>query len=188
MSWLTASWSDLGFTAAKAALMYGTALVGLRLGERRTLAQLTAIDFVVAVAIGAIVGRTAVAGGQAYAVGAVALASLIVLHRLSTLARFGRPLRRLMEHRIRVLAADGSLRRDQLRQCGLTEEDVLAQLRQRGVFDLSDVRYLLYEAKGGLTVVPAGDGPVGGAVVAALRSSAGFGLDRSEPGTPRSDG
>jgi uncharacterized membrane protein YcaP (DUF421 family) len=37
--------------------------------------------------------------------------------------------------------------------CGLTESDLLAQLRQRGVFDLSDVRFVLYEAKGGLTVV-----------------------------------
>jgi len=36
MSWLTSSPSALAIVAAKAALMYVTALLGLRLGERRT--------------------------------------------------------------------------------------------------------------------------------------------------------
>lgn len=38
MSWLTSPWTDLAVVAAKAALMYLTALVGLRVAERRTLA------------------------------------------------------------------------------------------------------------------------------------------------------
>ncbi len=69
MSWLTSSPSALAIVAAKAALMYVTALLGLRLGERRTLAQWTIIDFAAAVAMGAIVGRTAVASTQSYATG-----------------------------------------------------------------------------------------------------------------------
>jgi uncharacterized membrane protein YcaP (DUF421 family) len=88
MSWLTSSWSDLGITAGKAALMYATALIGLRLGERRTFAQWTLIDYVAAVAVGAIVGRTAIASNQWYTVGAVALITLILMHRLTSMARF----------------------------------------------------------------------------------------------------
>jgi hypothetical protein len=40
----------LGWVAVKAVLMFAVAVVGLRLGERRTLAQLGAFDFAVAVA------------------------------------------------------------------------------------------------------------------------------------------
>ena len=54
---------------------------------------------------------------------------------------------------MRVLVVDGRLRQRQLRVCGLTENDVYAHLRQRGLLSLSQVRYLLYETKGGLTVV-----------------------------------
>ena len=72
MSWLTSSWSQLGVVAAKAALMYLTAVLGLRLAERRTLAQWTVIDFTAAVAVGAIIGRTALASSQSFAAGAVA--------------------------------------------------------------------------------------------------------------------
>jgi hypothetical protein len=64
MSWLTSPWPDLAVVAAKAVLMYGTALLFLRLAQRRTLAQWTIVDFAAAVAIGAIVGRTAVAESQ----------------------------------------------------------------------------------------------------------------------------
>jgi uncharacterized membrane protein YcaP (DUF421 family) len=62
MSWIIGGWPQLGIVAGKAALMYATALTCLRLGKRRTLGQWSIIDFVVAVAIGAIVGRTAIAG------------------------------------------------------------------------------------------------------------------------------
>jgi uncharacterized membrane protein YcaP (DUF421 family) len=152
--WLTGDWTHLGTVAAKAALMYATALVLLRMGERRTLAQWTIIDFVTAVAIGAIVGRTAIAGGQAYLTGAVALATLVVLHRLASLLRFNRLLGKLVDHRVRVLVEHGQLRHWELRRCGLTDNDLFAQLRQRGIFSLDGLRLVLYETKGSITVVP----------------------------------
>jgi uncharacterized membrane protein YcaP (DUF421 family) len=154
MSWLISPWSDLAVVAAKAALMYATALIGLRLAERRTLAQWTIIDFAAAVAVGAIVGRTAIAQSQSYAMGAVALVTIIVVHRLASLLRFRPLLGKLADHRVRVLVADGQVRQHQLRLCGLTDNDLSAELRQRGVFDLNDLKYVLYEAKGGLSVVP----------------------------------
>ena len=49
MSWLVSPGSDLTVVAAKTVLMYTTALVGLRLAERRALAQWTIIDFAAAV-------------------------------------------------------------------------------------------------------------------------------------------
>ncbi len=182
MSWIVGPWQDLGVVAGKAVLMYATAVVGLRLGERRTLAQWTIIDFATAVAVGAIVGRTAIAGTQAYLTGAVALLTLIAVHRLASLLRF-RPLAgKLFDHRVRVLVDHGHLRRRQLRMCGLTDNDLYAHLRQRGVFDLSGLRYVLYEAKGDLTVVSdrAASDPEPPLVQAGLDSADGYAL-RSGP-------
>ena len=59
----------------------------LRLGERRTLAQLSSFDFAVAVAIGAIIGRTVTTLSASFATGAVALVTLLVVHRLVAFAR-----------------------------------------------------------------------------------------------------
>jgi uncharacterized membrane protein YcaP (DUF421 family) len=175
MSWLIGDASHLGEVAAKAALMYATALVALRLGERRTLAQWTIIDFASAVAMGAIIGRTAIAGGQSYVTGAVALVTLVIVHRVASLLRFQPLLGKIVDHRVRVLVADGSVRRDELRRCGLTDNDLFAQLRQRGVFTLAGVRYVLYETKGSISIVPDdGEAEPPELVDAALEGAAGY--------------
>jgi uncharacterized membrane protein YcaP (DUF421 family) len=153
MSWLVGQASSEWEVAAKAALMYATALLALRVGERRTLAQWTIIDFATAVAMGAIIGRTAIAGTQSYLTGAVAVCTLIVIHRAASLLRLRPLLGQVFDHRIRVLVADGKLRLTELRKCGLTDGDLFTQLRQRGVFAVEDVRYVLYEPKGSITVV-----------------------------------
>jgi uncharacterized membrane protein YcaP (DUF421 family) len=154
MSWLVGQASSEWEVAAKAALMYATALLALRIGERRTLAQWTIIDFATAVAMGAIIGRTAIAGTQSYLTGAVAVCTLVAIHHVASLLRFRPLLGKLFDHRIRVLVADGELRPGELRKCGLTDEDLFTQLRQRGIFAVDDVRYVLYEPKGSITVVP----------------------------------
>ncbi|MFL6056284.1 MAG: DUF421 domain-containing protein [Actinoallomurus sp.] len=154
MSWLIGDWVHLGAVAGKAALMYATALAGLRLGERRALAQWTIIDFVAAIAVGAIVGRTAIASTQSFITGAVALLTIMVMHRVMSLLRLRPLFARLTDHRIRVLVAHGRVLQHQLTICGLTTSDLYAHLRQQGVFELSGIRFVLYEAKGGLTVVP----------------------------------
>lgn len=190
MSWLIGNWAHLGAVAGKAALMYAAALLGLRLGERRTLAQWTIADFVAAVAVGAIVGRTAIASRQSFATGAVAIVTLVVVHRLASVVRFSAPLRRLTDHPVRVLVSDGRIIRGQLRVCGLTESDLFAQLRLRGVFDLSGVRFVLYESRGGLTIVPRGEhrAPLPSLVRAGLSEAVGPPYrfrDGTSPGEPQ---
>jgi uncharacterized membrane protein YcaP (DUF421 family) len=133
--------------------MYGTALFALRVGERRTLAQWTIIDFVAAVAMGAIVGRTAIAKTESWVTGAIAVVTLVAIHRVVSYLRFTTVVGKVVDHRVRVLVAHGQVRRAQLRRCSITDNDLYAHLRQQGVRSLADVRYVLYETKGDLTVV-----------------------------------
>jgi uncharacterized membrane protein YcaP (DUF421 family) len=174
MDWILGNWPHLGAVAGKAVLMYVVAIAGLRLGERRTVAQWAIIDFVAAVAIGAIVGRTAIAGRQSFVTGAVALVTLVVVHRVAVLLRSHPRFQKLFSHRIRVLVHDGKLRHRQLRLCGLTDNDVFAHLREHGVGDVADLRYLLYEAKGALTIVARDADDHAPLVQAALDSAIGF--------------
>lgn len=171
--WLIGGWTHDGQVVAKAALMYATALVALRVGERRTLAQWTIIDFATAVALGAIIGRTAVADNQSYLTGAVAVVTLVVVHRILSLLRFT-PLAKLFDHRVRVLVRDGQVRRGELLRCGITDNDLFTHLRERGFFDLADIHYVLYETKGNLTIVPSSVRDPSGLVAAALDSAANY--------------
>jgi uncharacterized membrane protein YcaP (DUF421 family) len=68
---------------------------------------LSAFDFAVAVAIGAIVGRGATASGTSFATSAIALVALLVAHRVVAIARRHSRVARLIDHPPRVLVARG---------------------------------------------------------------------------------
>jgi uncharacterized membrane protein YcaP (DUF421 family) len=173
MDWLTGNWPQLATVAGKAALMYTVAVLGLRVGQRRTLAQWTIIDFVTAVAVGAIVGRTSVASTQSFITGAAALITLVAMHRLASTLRLNPSVRRLFDHQVRVLISHGELHRAQFRHCGLTDDDLFSHLREQGVFDVADVAYVLYEPTGALTIVRRDQIDKAPLVEAALHAAAG---------------
>jgi uncharacterized membrane protein YcaP (DUF421 family) len=173
MSWLIGHWESLGIVAGKAALMYLTALFGLRLAQRRTLAQWTMVDFAAAVAIGAVMGRTAIAEGQSFVFGAVALLTFLAAHWVVSVARFDPRLRKFVDYRVRVLVHSGRVRRDQLRRCGITYDDLVSHLRQRGYYSLEGRHYVLYEPKGALTIVEE-DAADRSLVEEGLRDAAGY--------------
>lgn len=124
MDWRAAigNGSDVGLVALKALLLYVSAVVGLRLSHRRTLAEMTGFDFVAAVAVGAIVGRVPNADGTTYLAGLATLLTVLP---------------------------------EALRASGLTLADLHGLLRARGVYDLSQVRYVVLEQRGSVSVVPA---------------------------------
>jgi len=172
MSELIGGAGGLGWVAAKAVLLFAVALIGLRLGERRTLAQLGAFDFAVAVAIGSIIGRTVTASDTSFLTGAVALVTLLAVHRLIALARRHSRIARAVDHPPRVLVARGAVQDRELARAGLTTADLYALLRQQGVDDLNQVGYLLYETRGATTLVGADRKP--GPLTREPLSSAGF--------------
>jgi uncharacterized membrane protein YcaP (DUF421 family) len=151
--------SGLGWVAVKAVLLFAIAVIGLRLGERRTLAQLSAFDFAVAVAIGSIIGRGATESTTSFATSAIALVTFLVAHRVVAILRRHSRVVRLIDHPPCVLVAHGELQERDLARAGLTAADVYALLRQNGADDLGQVRYLLYEPHGAVTLVRAGREP-----------------------------
>ena len=173
----------LGWVAVKAVLLFAVAVIGLRLAERRTLAQLSAFDFAVAVAIGAIIGRGATAADTSFATSAVALVTLLVAHRVVTTLRCHSRVVRLIDHKPRVLVAHGQLQARELARTGLTTSDVNALLRENGVGDLGQIGYLLYEPRGAVALIDADREP--GPLQREALDAAGFSrapLDHGELG------
>jgi uncharacterized membrane protein YcaP (DUF421 family) len=175
MGHLVGGVGGVGWVVAKTLLLYLTALVGFRVGERRTLAQMSPFDFVAAVAVGAIVGRVPNAEGTSYLAGAATLVAVLLAHRAATRLRFAPRLGRLIEHSPRVLVANGEVRDDELRRCGLTRADLYAQLRQQGIGDLDEVGYAVFEQRGQVSVIrrAGGDAPPPGLVRDAVERAAG---------------
>ena len=170
MSYLIGHSSALGGTALKALLLFAVTVIGLRLSERRILAELNVFDLSVIVAVGAIIGRTATSSTTSFATGAVALATLLIAHRVVAAVHRRRWFGGLLDRRPLILLAHGHLRPEALRSAGLTPSDVYRMLRQAGHGDPNTVEYALYEENGHLTIVQA-DQLQGEAVRVGLREA-----------------
>ena len=153
MNELIGGLSGLGWVAAKASLLYITAIFGFRLGERRTLAEMSAFDFVAAVAVGAIVGRVPNSSSTSYIAGAVTLITVLLAHQIVSRLRQFPALSLVFDHPPRVLVSRGEILESQLRRAGLTKNDLFGLLRQHGVVDLGDVHLVIFEQRGKVSII-----------------------------------
>jgi uncharacterized membrane protein YcaP (DUF421 family) len=130
---------ELGWVAAKAVLLYLTAVLGLRLGERRTLADLSPFDSV-----------ALAAADSSYLAGA---ATLLAAHWCVARLRSFPGVAHLLEHAPRLLVAHGQVLDGELRRCGMTRSDLYGLLRQRGVGELSEALFVVLERRGQISVI-----------------------------------
>ncbi|WP_433436117.1 YetF domain-containing protein [Nonomuraea sp. CA-141351] len=147
-------WHSAVYSAVKAVMLFLTAAVAFRLTERRTMAEFAPFDWVAAVAVGALVGRTATASGSSWLTGAAALVALLAAHAIVTRLRFLPVISRLVDPPLRILIRDGQVNRRNLRRCGLTEADLDAVLRQHGHDSPAGIHLAIFEAKGAVSVLP----------------------------------
>ncbi len=154
-AWVLGDWRTIGYVAISAALIYGSVVLGLRIGERRTLAEMTAYDFAVAVAIGTIVGRTATTSSPSYAQGVTAMAALLVMHNALSWMRMRWPRwRHYLEHGPVVLVTDGVVDHAALTSVRVTRDDLDTALREHGVADVGDAALVTLESRGAFSVIP----------------------------------
>ncbi len=145
-------WQPAVYAALKALALFATAVTAFRLVLRRTIAESTPFDWVTAVAVGAIVGRTATAADTSWLTGTAALLTLIAAHDLVARLRLIPWVRRLVDPPVRVLIRDGQVDAANLKRCRLTRGDLDAALRQHGQQTAADVRLAVFETKGVVSV------------------------------------
>src|ERR1700744_2651487 len=143
--------------AIKASTLFLTAAVLFRFMERRTLAEFAPFDWVAAVAAGAIVGRAATASATSWLSATAALISLLVTHAVLARLRFVPRIRQFIDPPLKVLIRDGDVDRRNLRQCGLTDSDLHAVLRQNGHPSPDSVHLAVFESKGAISVLRTDD-------------------------------
>ena len=153
---LLGQWGNLGWVAAKAALLFVVVVVALRLSPRRTLSNLSVYDFVTAVAVGSIVGRVPNASDTSFVAGAVTLIVLLTMNRLISTRRLGSSMGTILDRRPAILVRRGKIDTAALRREHLTEDDLDSLLRSRGVTDIGETEYVIFEPGGSISIVPVG--------------------------------
>lgn len=150
-SW-SISWPFAVWTVLSALGIYVLLIACSRLIGPRAFSQMTAFDFAVTVALGAVVGSTA-AGAVGLPAGALALGSLFAFRGAVALLR-RRGLSRWVDNRPLLLFRDGSFHDGNVRKAKLTMDDVYEALRLNGTTTLDEVAAVIIERNGSLSVLP----------------------------------
>lgn len=147
-------WGELGHTAAIGVLAYAALVVMLRVAGKRTLVKLNVFDFAGVVALGSALATTILSPDVSLLQGLVGIGAIVAAQ--STLAvlvnRLGW-LERIVNGEPTLLIRRGRLLAEALRQEKVTEEEVRAALRGKGVAALEDVEALVLETDGTFSLI-----------------------------------
>ncbi|WCO68830.1 DUF421 domain-containing protein [Iamia majanohamensis] len=158
-TWFGAAWTTIGFVAGGTLAIYASTVVAVRLAGRRTVAQMSAYDAVVTIALGSVLATTAVSKDVSYAVGATAIVTLLVLQvGLAFVRRRFPRLRRLLEFAPEVVVEDGEVHLPTGPSTSqMTLDELRSQLRKQGVVDESSPALVLLEPDGRISVLSDAD-------------------------------
>lgn len=158
---LWSSFGQVAGTVVRTILVYTLTLVAVRVAGRRTLAQMSAFDVIVTVAVGTLAASTALPSSPAVSDGAAALLTLLGLQVLiAALRQRFSAVQRWSDFQPRAVVRDG--RADLPRApwtAQLTMSDLESRLRQNGISDLDDATLVILEPTGKVSVTTAGQVP-----------------------------
>jgi len=121
---------------------------------RRQKGGLNAADLLVLLLVADAAQNGLSANYQSLTEGAVVVSTIFFwAYLLDTLSFFSRPLSRIINGKPTVLVKDGRLHRQHMRREMLTRDDVIEQLREQGVAELSEVQVCYLERDGHFSVI-----------------------------------
>jgi uncharacterized membrane protein YcaP (DUF421 family) len=132
--------------------IYLAVIAMTRIAGQRSLASLTTFDFAVSVAIGAVIGRVSLVATTLLG-GIVALATLFLSQTVVGYLRNRRGLSVIVDNDPIVVFADGRFLPEEMDRAHVASDDILERLRLGGVLRLDDVRAVVMERSGRMSVL-----------------------------------
>ena len=147
-------WEPIAHTLVMVVIGTIAIVIMLRLSGPRTLAQMSPLDFVVAVAVGATFARTITAVDVPLAQLIFAIALLVLMQwLLATIRARSHRARRLLDHPPVLMYYRGEMQRPTLRRHRLLEDDIHTAVRQSGRGSLDGVAAVILQQDGTLGVI-----------------------------------
>ncbi|WP_423823047.1 YetF domain-containing protein [Salinisphaera sp. SPP-AMP-43] len=151
--------------------IYAALLLFTRLAGLRSFSKMSSFDFAITVAFGSTLASTLLSKDPALLTGALALAVLFGMQYAVALGRrSSSDFRRLVDNEPLLLMAGGQLLQANMDAARVTESDLNAKLRMHGVAHRDQVRAVILETTGDVSVLRA-DQPIDDRLLADVRDS-----------------
>lgn len=133
--------------------IYFTVILFTRIAGKRSFSKMSSFDFAMTIAIGSIIGSTLLLSTVNLSTGIIGLASVYLLQQLVAYLRRFPAFGQLVENKPILLMKGSKVLEDNLKRARITKGDLRAKLREANVIRLSQVRVVVFETTGDISVL-----------------------------------
>lgn len=150
--WLGSSWTEVGLVVISTLAIFLSVVFAVRANGLRSFSKMSSFDFAVTVAIGSLIASVAVSS-TSLTNGIVALVVVLVAQRIVAVLRRRTAIEAAIDNTPMVLMAGRRMLEDNMARARVTEADIRAKLREANVTDWNQVRAVVLETTGDVSVL-----------------------------------
>lgn len=151
------SWTALGLISFSALGIYLSVIIMTRICGKRSFSKMSSFDFAMTVAVGSIIATTILSSSVSMLEGIVGLVAVYLLQIGAAFARRNQTIQRLMDNSPLLLMDGETILEDNLRKARVTQGDLRSKLREANVTQLSQVKAVVFETTGDISVLHKSD-------------------------------
>lgn len=155
--WFEASLSSLIAITISAVGIYAATIIFTRLAGKRSFSKMSSFDFAMTVAVGSIIATTILSASVSLLQGIVGLAAVYILQISAAFFRRFSWFRGAIDNTPLLLMDRQTILHKNLKKARVTEGDLRSKLREANVLDLSQVRAVVFETTGDISVLHTSD-------------------------------
>lgn len=155
MDWFHISADRLLLIVTTVVGIYITVIILTRINGLRSLSKMSSFDFAITIAIGGVIATTVVSETISLLDGVVALVALYGCQRLISWARYNHGAAEFVDNQPVIVMVRDMLFEDALKSTRLTKEDIYSQLRLNNIHNFSEVKAVIVEKTGDISVLHA---------------------------------
>lgn len=155
-----ASFPSLVVICINAIGIYVAVILFTRIAGKRSFSKMSSFDFAMTVAIGSILASTVLSSSVSLLQGIVGLAAVYALQISAAILRRFKFFSNLIDNEPLLLMDGSTILQHNLKKARVTNDDLRAKLREANVINLSQVRAVVFETTGDISVLHAGDAKI----------------------------
>ena len=133
--------------------IYVAVIIFTRIAGKRSFSKLSSFDFAMTVAVGSMIATTVLSKSVSLWDGVVGMAAVYILQISVALLRRFKIVKKVVDNAPLMLMDGQEILHDNLKKARVTEEDLRSKLRESNVIRLKEIRAVIFEATGDISVM-----------------------------------
>jgi len=157
-NWIISSFPTIVKVLVTIIAIFSIVILFTRLSGLRTFAKISSFDFASTIAIGSVIAAIVLNPDQSILKGAVAVGGIIAFQSLFTyLIRKVPAFKKLVTNKPLLIMRDGKILKQNMHSANLSEDDLIAKLREANVINFDEVLAVVLESTGDVSVLHSSD-------------------------------